>query len=137
MRPAQDVLEGLPHRDPFRFVTRLVEHSPGIEARGVWLVTGEEEFFAGHFPGEPIVPGVLLGEALAQVSGLVGGEGSPKRARLAHLNIKIFAAVAPPAEVALHSRLVRVMNGLRLFEVSASVRAGVAASGLVTLADVA
>ena len=65
-----DPLERLPHGPEFRFITRLTSAKPGEEATGVWEVSGEEPFFKGHFPGNPLVPGVLLTEALAQLSGL-------------------------------------------------------------------
>ena len=60
----------LPHRDPFLFITELVAVEPGQSASGRWTLTGEEAFFAGHFPGRPTLPGVLMVEALAQLGGV-------------------------------------------------------------------
>ena len=57
----------LPHRPPFLFVDELTAIVPGESASGTWRLSGEEYFFAGHFPGRPTLPGVLMCEAIAQV----------------------------------------------------------------------
>ncbi len=67
---AQDIMKVLPHRYPFLLVDRIVELEVGTRAVGIKNVTINEPFFQGHFPDHPIMPGVLILEALAQVGGV-------------------------------------------------------------------
>ncbi len=60
----------IPHRAPFLFVDQITSLDPGQSASGIWHLTGEEEFFVGHFPGRPTLPGVLMCEAIAQVGAI-------------------------------------------------------------------
>ena len=61
----------LPHRYPFLLIDRVTEVEPGVMARGIKNVTINEPFFQGHFPGHPIMPGVLIIEAMAQIGGIL------------------------------------------------------------------
>lgn len=67
----QEIQAIIPHRYPFLLVDRIVELEDGVRAVGIKAVTVNEPFFQGHFPGNPIMPGVLIVEALAQVGAVV------------------------------------------------------------------
>jgi len=142
--PGFDILDVLPHRPPFRFITRVLTLTVGESGEAIWSVRGEEPFFAGHFPGEPIVPGVLISEALAQLSGIVGfhrpdqaadtrpsGDGP---AKLVQVEIRFHDPVSPPAEIHLQSRLSKVFGQLHQFDVVARVGERKVAKGRLTLA---
>ena len=72
---AAEIEKILPHRYPFALVDKILDYTPGQWARGVKCVTRTEPFFQGHFPGAPIMPGVLILEALAQTGGLLAAAG--------------------------------------------------------------
>ena len=75
----QEVLSFLPHRYPFLMVDRILEYTPGERIVGLKNVTINEPFFQGHFPDMPIMPGVLMIEAMAQVGGCLVFEGMEER----------------------------------------------------------
>ena len=76
----EDIMKVLPHRYPFLLVDRILEMEEGKRIVGLKNVTINEPFFQGHFPGHPIMPGVLIIEAMAQVGGmlLMGSQGDPE-----------------------------------------------------------
>jgi 3-hydroxyacyl-[acyl-carrier-protein] dehydratase len=127
-----DYLSRLPHGEAFRFVTRVTSVKGGESAEAVWELSGSEPFFAGHFPGQPLVPGALIAEALAQTSGLAAGIASG-RGRLAHVDVRFENPVQPPVQIVLQSRLTRTMGGLRQFDVVAKVAETVVARGTIAL----
>jgi 3-hydroxyacyl-[acyl-carrier-protein] dehydratase len=127
-------LDRLPHLDPFRFVSRVTSMKAGESAEAVWALTGREPFFGGHFPGNPIVPGVLIAEALAQAAGLaLPTTGVPMNGVLAHVDVRFEQAVAPPTEIVLRAKLSRSMGTLSQFEVEASSGDKVVARGTLAL----
>ena len=67
----EDIIKIIPHRYPFLLVDRITEIEPGKRVVGIKNVTSNEPFFQGHFPGKPIMPGVLIIEAMAQVGGIM------------------------------------------------------------------
>jgi len=73
----QKILQFLPHRYPFLLVDRVLELEPGDRIVALKNVTINEPFFQGHFPGKPVMPGVLIIEAMAQAGGLLAYESSP------------------------------------------------------------
>ena len=96
MNPPADMLETalrtLPHGPEFRFIDRLTSLMPGKEGVGEYRVRGDEPFLRGHFPGQPIFPGVLLVEAAAQLAGIVA-QSDPSSQPLRNLKLAALSAV--------------------------------------------
>jgi 3-hydroxyacyl-[acyl-carrier-protein] dehydratase len=88
----QAALDRLPHGAEFRFIDRLTYLQPGREGEGEYRVRGDEPFLRGHFPGEPLFPGVLLVEAAAQLAGVVA-QSDPAIPPLAGLKLTALRAV--------------------------------------------
>jgi 3-hydroxyacyl-[acyl-carrier-protein] dehydratase len=102
----------IPHRYPFLLVDRILEIEPMKKAVGIKNVTANEQFFQGHFPGKPIMPGVLLLEAMAQVGGvamLYGEEFSGKLAVFAGIDrVKFRRPVVPGDQVRMVAEIIKV-----------------------------
>jgi 3-hydroxyacyl-[acyl-carrier-protein] dehydratase len=91
----------LPHGPEFLFIDRIIEMEPGKSGKGVYKVRGDEPFLRGHFPGHPMMPGVLLIEAVAQLAGCVGQAGLEKplaNLKLAAVRNAKISGTAMPAE---------------------------------------
>jgi 3-hydroxyacyl-[acyl-carrier-protein] dehydratase len=131
--PHDPIALGLPHRAPFVFVDEVLALSPGEAAACRKTFADDEPFFRGHFPGDPLVPGVILAEALAQTAGLAGG-GQGRAFRLAAIKaMKFPAAVRPREAIALSARRLGSVGGLWQFAVEARVGERLVAEGVVVL----
>ncbi|MDD4885988.1 MAG: 3-hydroxyacyl-ACP dehydratase FabZ [Thiomonas sp.] len=122
------ILELLPHRYPMLLVDRVVEQVNGKYIKAYKNVTFNEPFFTGHFPQKPIMPGVLILEALAQASGILafGSAGkTPAEGSLYYLvgidNARFKQPVAPGDQLHLYVEMTRNMRGIYKFTAEASV----------------
>jgi len=128
---------GLPHRAPFILVDSVDELAPG-RATGRKSFSAADPVLTGHFPGQPIVPGVLLTESLAQLAGVAAGaERAGARFLLSAIRTMKFPAAAGPDEtISLSATKRGEMGGLWQFDVLAAVGDRTVAEGVVILNEV-
>lgn len=132
-------LEHLPHRPPFVFVHELVANEPGVSAECATRFAPDDPMFAGHFPGNPLVPGVILTEALAQTAGIAAASGFPEDARPLFLlsairGMKFPRATRPGETIQLRAEKIAAMGELLQFKVRATVGDETVAEGEIVLA---
>jgi 3-hydroxyacyl-[acyl-carrier-protein] dehydratase len=133
-----DPLRSLPHGPEFRFLDRVVELNPGVSGIGEYLVRGDEPFLAGHFPGEPLFPGVLLVEGAAQLAGLVA-QCDPARAPLPGLKLtairqaKILGSARPGEKIVFCATVSGRWNNLVQATATGSVNNKVVLETVLTL----
>src|SRR5262245_42620338 len=110
-------LSSLPHGPEFRFLDRLIELDPGKSGTGEYSVRGDEPFLQGHFPGEPLFPGVLLVEAAAQLAGVIA-QSDPRLTPMAGLklaalrNVKILGTARPGETIRVQAEVTGRLGNL-------------------------
>jgi 3-hydroxyacyl-[acyl-carrier-protein] dehydratase len=132
------LIASLPHRPPFVFVRQLLRCEPGQLAECSALFARDDPMFAGHFPGNPLVPGVILTEALAQTAGIAAASGfaenpTPRFLLSAIRGMKFFAAVRPEKEILLRATKLAQVGDLWQFQVEARVDEKLVAEGQLVL----
>lgn len=132
---ADPVALGLPHREPFVFIDQVLEVLPGESASCRKTFPADTDFFRGHFPGDPLVPGVILTEALAQTAGIAAGQPGKAFRLSAIKGMKFLAAVRPDEAIDLRARKLGSVGGLWQFEVAATVNGKAVAEGAVVLSE--
>jgi len=129
---------GLPHRPPFVFVRKLLACDPGVSAECETFFAADDPMFAGHFPGDPLVPGVILTEALAQTAGIAAASAHPANSCPRFLlsairQMKFFRAARPDEKIILRARRVGSVGELLQFEVEATIDNQPVAAGQLVL----
>ena len=128
----------LPHGPEFRFVDRLISLVPGKAGTAEFTLRGDEPFLKGHFPNEPLLPGVLLVEAAAQLAGIVA-QSDPEVAPLPGLkltairNAKILGTARPGETISLRAEVLGRMNHLIQASASADVNGRTILETMITL----
>jgi 3-hydroxyacyl-[acyl-carrier-protein] dehydratase len=125
-QPLVTALLSLPHGPEFRFLDQLTDLVPGQSGSGQYRVRGDEPFLAGHFPGQPLFPGVLLLEAAAQLAGAIA-QADPAFPPLLDLkltairNAKILGTARPGQTIQLEARILGRLGPLIQASITASV----------------
>jgi len=136
--PLVSALAFLPHGPEFRFIDRLLSLDPGQHGVGEYTVRGDEPFLRGHFPGEPLMPGVLLLEAAAQLTGTVA-QSDPQIPPLPGLKLtalraaKIFGTARPGDVIQLDARITGRLGNLVQARASAAVAGKLVLEAEITL----
>ncbi|MBF0253030.1 MAG: 3-hydroxyacyl-ACP dehydratase FabZ [Candidatus Omnitrophica bacterium] len=109
------IMERIPHRYPFLLVDRVLDYEAGKWIKAIKNVTMNENFFQGHFPGEPIMPGVLMIEALAQAGGVLALLDTDAKDKLAFFmtidNVKFRKPAVPGDQLILDVEVTKVVRG--------------------------
>ena len=128
----------IPHRYPFLLVDRILEVTPGKRAVGVKNVTINEPFFQGHFPGNPIMPGVLIVEAMAQVAGVAGLLAPENTGKLGLFtgieSMKFKKQVVPGDVLVMEAEFLLFKMGMGKVKVNARVDDKIVAEGEIRVA---
>lgn len=124
----EEIKEYLPQRYPFLLVDRVVEMEMGKYIKAYKNVTVNEPFFVGHFPNQPIMPGVMIIEALAQAAGVLGFKSQEKKPKDGYLyyfvgadNVRLRRPVVPGDQLILEATIITNKRGIYKFESRASV----------------
>lgn len=134
----QEIMEILPHRPPFLLVDKITACEPGQRAQGIKCVTMNEPFFQGHFPGTPVMPGVLIIEALAQTGAVAALSLPEHKGKLALFggikNARFKRQVVPGDVLELTCELTAWRSGVGFGKAVARVEGKVAAQAELTFA---
>ena len=135
---AKEIMEIIPHRQPFMLIDTIEELEPGARALGKKCVSYNEPYFAGHFPNNPVMPGVLIIEALAQ-TGAVALLGQPEwKGKTAYFvgidDAKFKQKVVPGDVLMLETKIVKVKGPIGVGEATASVNGKMVAKAQLTFA---
>jgi 3-hydroxyacyl-[acyl-carrier-protein] dehydratase len=139
MSELKEILENLPHAFPFRMIDRILEIEKGKKAIALKNVSIDEPYFLGHFQNNPVMPGVLILEAMAQTGGLAfqssfekEEEGIPVLARIEEFRLK--RRVIPGDQIIIEAEVLHVFSNLAKVKILARVRGEPVAEGTLVLA---